>query len=209
MERGIDHHDSRAPSRAFTTVNRVARWRDAWTACMYTAENYSAKNIKSFHLVLSQWIPLLNYMFGGPIMLKNYILIFYYCREPNGPKEVFQFYVESTIREKGVRVMHIVFNSKAFETVVENYCSNVSRNNHMLVDDGRGTINFSVMEETVHNPAEFFHYTTTWQMLFLYTLHFMAHWDLFHKSNHANFDTHARLNESEFYNMYYHGQLIV
>lgn len=211
MDRTIDHHDSQRPRRNNAVLNRVGKWRDAWTACHFIAEGYTSKNLKSFHMVLSQWIPVINWIFGNPIdNLDQTVPLFYYCNEPHGPKEILQFYMEPDLRENGERYMHIIFNLYEFNAIRNNYCDNMSRHNHMLVDEARGTINFSVMddEQGVHNPAEYFKHMTTWQLLFVYTMHFLAHWDIYERYHHANYDTHLRLKESDFYNLFYFGKLV-
>ncbi|GFQ64449.1 uncharacterized protein TNCT_125251 [Trichonephila clavata] len=208
MERSIDHHESQRP-RPSAGLSRVTKWRDAWTACSTVVEGFSPTNLKNFHLVFGQWVSILNWIFGNPIHpLRQYVPYFYYCNEPNGPKEILHMYMDPTIGENNERFIHIFFNLYDFNKIRRDYCDNVNRNNHMLVDEARGTINFSVLEETIHNPAEYFQHITTWQMLFLYTLHLMAHWDTYDKYNHAHYDTHMRLTDSEFYNLYFYGQLV-
>lgn len=209
MERRIDHHDSQRPRHNSAVLNHVGKWRDAWSACNFVAEDYTAKDLQNFHIVLSQWIPILNWIFGDAIdNLDQIVPWFYYCNEPHGPKEILQFFMEPNIRENGERHMHIVFNLYEFINIRDNYCANMSRNNHMLVDEARGTINFSVIDEEQGNPAEYFKHMTTWQMLFMYTMHFMAHWDTYERYNHANYDTHLNMKQSKFYNLYYHGKLV-
>ena len=207
MERTIDHHDSQRPARA--TASRVHKWRDAWTACASVVEGYSSTNLKTFHLIFGQWLSILNWIFGNPIpQLKQYVPFFYYCNDPHGPKEILHMYMDPQVGDNSERYVHVVFNVYEFNKIRRDYCDNMNRQNHMLVDEARGIINFSVMEDTLHSPAEYFQHTTTWQLLFLFTLHLMAHWDTYDKYQHANYDTHMRVRESEFYNLYFYGQLV-
>ncbi|GFY74566.1 uncharacterized protein TNIN_303051 [Trichonephila inaurata madagascariensis] len=62
------------------------------------------------------------------------------------------------------RFIHIFFNLYEFNKIKRDYCDNVNRNNHMLVDEARGTINFSALEDTMNNPAEYFQHVTTWDL---------------------------------------------
>ncbi|GBN13098.1 hypothetical protein AVEN_257681-1 [Araneus ventricosus] len=208
MERSIDHHESQRPPTRPSTSG-VAKWRDAWTACSYVVEGYSSTNMKNFHIIFGQWVSILNWIFGNPIHpLKQYIPFFYYVTEPNGPKEILHMYMDPNIGENDERFIHIFFNLYEFNKLRRDYCDNMNRNNSMLVDEARGTINFSIMEDTMHNPAEYFKHVSTWQLLFLHTCHLLAHWDTYDKYQHANYDTHMRLRESEFYNLYFYGQLV-
>lgn len=140
--------------------------------------------------------------------MDKYIPFFYYSNDPHGSKEILHMYMDPQVGDNNERYMHIVFNLYEFNKIRREYCDNMNRNNHMLVDEARGIINFSIMEDTLHNPAEYFQHTTTWQMLFLFTLHFMAHWDTYDKYQHANYDTHMRVRESDFYNLYFYGQIV-
>lgn len=206
MERVIDHHDSQKPTRV--NVSRLLRWRDAWNACYNVVEGYSSRSLKSFHSVIGQWISILNWVFGNPIHpLRTYIPFFYYCAEPNGPKEILHAYIDPNMGENGERYMHIVFNLYEFNKIHREYCDAANQSHNMLVDEARGTINFSVLEETTHNPAEYFKHMSTWQLLFLFTVHLMAHWDTYDKYQHANYDTHMRVRESDFFNLYFAGTI--
>lgn len=208
MERNIDHHDSQRPTRTNST-NRVSRWRDAWTICSHIADGYSTVNLKNFHSIFNQWVSVINWTFGNPIHpLNQYIPYFYYCNEPHGPKEILHMYMDPNIGENNEKFLHIFFNLYEFNKIKRDYCDNMNRSNHMLVDEARGTINFSFLEDNVHNPAEYFQHAVTWQLLFLYTMHLLAHWDTYDKYQHCNYDTHMRVRESEFYNMYFYGQLV-
>ncbi|GFY41643.1 uncharacterized protein TNIN_19761 [Trichonephila inaurata madagascariensis] len=138
MERSIDHHESQRP-RTSAGLSRVTKWRDAWTACSTVVEGYSSTHLKNFHLVL------------------QYVPYFYYCNEPNGPKEILHMYMDPNVGENNERFIHIFFNLYEFNKIKRDYCDNVNRNNHMLVDEARGTINFSALEDTMNNPAEYQH----------------------------------------------------
>jgi hypothetical protein len=206
MERTIDHHESQKQTRV--NASRLLKWRDAWNACYNVVEGYSSTSLKSFHSVIGQWMSILNWVFGNPIHpLRHYIPFFYYCGEPHGPKEILHAYIDPNVGENGERYVHIVFNLYAFNKIHREYCDNTNRCNTMLVDEARGTINFSLLEETTHNPAEYFKHMSTWQLLFLFTVHLMAHWDTYDKYQHANYDTHMRVRESEFYNLYFAGNI--
>lgn len=206
MERTIDHHDSQKITRV--NVNRLLKWRDAWTACYNVIENYSSPNLRGIHTVIGQWISILNWVFGNPIHpLRQYVPFFYYCGDPNGPKEILHAYMDPSTGENGERFIHIVFNLYEFNKLHRNFCNNTNRECNMLVDEARGTINFSMLEETTHNPAEYFKHMAIWQLLFLFTIHFMAHWDTFDKYQHASYDTHMRVRESDFYNLHFAGTI--
>ncbi|GFR31672.1 uncharacterized protein TNCT_58531 [Trichonephila clavata] len=89
MERSIDHHESqRPPGQTSVGLNRVTKWRDAWTACFTVVEGYSSSNLKSFHLVFGQWVSILNWIFGNPIRpLRRMFPIFIIARNPMVPKK--------------------------------------------------------------------------------------------------------------------------
>lgn len=208
MQRSIDHHDSQSCRR--TSSNHVGTWQDAWTICRDIADKYSATEFHQIHMVLAEWIPMLNVIFGRPIKdLENYNLTFYYLFEPNGPKEIFTSYAETNKRKtpderKG---FHVVFNLYEFNATLNSYCDNVCRNNNM-VDEARGTINFTLLDETCHNPAEYFRHNTTWQMLFIYTCHFLAHWETFQNYHHAHYDNHDKMQKSPFFNLFHYGEIV-
>ncbi|KAG8173844.1 hypothetical protein JTE90_016333 [Oedothorax gibbosus] len=155
MERSIDHHDSQRPARAAS--GRIHKWREAWTACHSIIEGFPSSNLKTFHLIFGQWVSILNWIFGNPIAkLKLYTPLFYYCNEPNGPQEILTLFMDPEVGDNSERYMHIVFNLYEFNKIRREICDNMNRHNHMLVDEARGTINFSIMEDTLHNPAEYF-----------------------------------------------------
>lgn len=202
----MDHHDSQRKTRV--TVSRLHKWRDAWMACFSVVDGHASIHLKNFHNIIGQWITILNWIFGNPIQnLQQYVPYFYYWGVPHGPKEILHMYMDPSVGDNGERYVHIIFNVYEFNKLHREYCDNMNKNNNMLVDEARGTINFSMLEEPTHNPAEFFKYTSAWQLLFLFTIHMMAHWDTFDKYQHANYDTHARVRESEFFNLYFAGTL--
>lgn len=207
-ERPIDSHESKKRKTVHSPASKVDRWIHAWTACYEITQDYSHSDTKQFHSVFERWVPILNWIFEKPIShLDTYEPYFYYCTEPNGPKEIIQLYMEQDLAEGGTFV-HIIFNVYAFNIIYKRACLELSKSNQLLFNEARGTVNLSTLLDIESNTADYFESMTYWQLLFIYTLHALAHWDIYDSYKHAHYDTHLYMKESVFYKFYCCGDLI-
>lgn len=209
-ERPIDSHESKRKKVAVDRRcrSRVDRWIQAWTACYEITQDYSHLELKQFHAVFERWVPILNWIFEKPIRhLDTYDPYFYYCTAPNGPKEMIQLYMEQDLAEGGTFV-HIIFNLYEFNVIYKRACQELAKSNQLLFNEARGTVNLSTLLDEETNTAEYFQSMTCWQLLFIYTLHALAHWDIYDSYKHAHYDTHLYMKESVFYKFYCRGDLI-
>lgn len=207
MERSIDQHEIRRPNIRSSTMTHINKWREAWNVCYDVVSECPHFNLKNFHRIFDQWVPALNMIFDKVIPnLSRYTPYFYYSYEPKGPKEIIQLYFEEQPLEDKI-IVHIVFNVHEFCNIQKQYCENMNRLNQMLVNEARGTINIINQTENEMSPAEYFQLMTTWHLLFIFTLHALAHWDTFDKYEHAHYDTHMIVRDSVFFKLYYQGTL--
>lgn len=211
-DRPIDRHEIRrkTKSNVIDTRTQINKWRDSWLACYELVRDYPDVDIKSFHELFQQWVPMINYIFDNQIGdLTRYEAIFFYCQESPGPKEIIQLYFGENRLNNMVRV-YILFNQVEFIKIYEKYCKNMTQSNRMLVDESRGTINISSFEnhEVGLDPASYFKNMTCWQMLFIFTMHALAHWDAYDKYEHSYYDSHLRVRDSPFYKMHFYGKVV-
>lgn len=207
-ERPIDRHESRRHGRSYA-VSKVSKWIDAWTACYEIVQDQTGLDLKQFHLIFERWVPILNWIFQKPIFrLEKYVPYFYYCHQQNGPKEIIHLYMEPDFNEGGT-IVHVVFNFHEFNLIHKKYCTELSKSNELLFNEARGTINLSSLMDEERNSAEYFQIMTGWQLLFIHTLHALAHWNMYDKYRHAHYDTHLPIKESPFYNFYCCGDMIL
>lgn len=222
-ERPIDRHESKRkwfsrndePERKKShiarplAVSKVNTWIDAWTACYEAVQEYTHLDLKQFHTVFEHWVPILNWIFEKPIFhLENYEPYFYYCNQQNGPKEIIQLYMEQNYKEGGTTV-HVIFNIYEFDKLHKQFCEQISQSNQLLFNEARGTVNLSSLIDEDRNTAEYFRIMTGWQLLFIHTLHALAHWDIYDKYRHSHYDTHLYMKESPFYKFYCCGDMVI
>lgn len=206
-ERQIDTHESKR-KKTTQSSSKVDQWIHAWTACYEIVQDYSHTDLKQFHSIFERWVPVLNWIFEKPIRhLDLYEPYFYYYNEPNGPKEIIQLYMEQDMVE-GHTLVHIIFNLYDFKMIYKRSCQELSKSNQLLFNEARGTINLSTVLDEEYTTAEYFESMTCWQLLFIYTLHALAHWDIYDTYKHAHYDTHLYMKESVFYKFYCRGDLI-
>lgn len=207
-ERQIDTHESKRKKSTNPSSSKVDQWIHAWTACYEIAQDYSHTDLKEFHSIFERWVPILNWIFEKPIRhLDLYEPYFYYYNEPNGPKEIIQLYMEQDMVE-GNTFVHIIFNLYDFKIIYKRSCQELAKSNQLLFNEARGTINLSTVLDEDYTTAEYFESMTCWQLLFIYTLHALAHWDIYDTYKHAHYDTHLYMKESVFYKFYCRGDLI-
>lgn len=207
MNRGIDHHEVRRPT-GNTTQTKLNMWREAWNACYQVIQQWDCCDLRRFHIIFEYWVPLLNIILNKPIPnLERYQVYFYYCTEPSGPKEIIHMYVDENPLDERMDV-HIVFNVREFNALHSSYCCDLNKSNQLLVNEERGTINMAYSNNYECNPADYFKTMAKWQMLFVHTLHVLAHWDVYDKYDHAHYDTHLHLRDSPFYKVYFYGQVV-
>lgn len=213
MEREIDRHErvkSVSPKHNNSTLTKIDLWRKAWAQCYDIVDQWETFDIKKFHYVLERWIPILNRVFNYPILHleTKYQMILLYCDEPCGNKEVIHFIFDDNPTPDGSIKTFIIFNVYEFRKIFKNYCSNFSRNNVMLIDENRGTINMQACQGFTNKTADYFKYITTYHLLFIYTLHAMAHLNVFHIHDHSHYDNHAYVKDSPFFKLYFYGQIL-
>lgn len=208
-ERPIDRHESKRNLSNSRSVSRVNKWRDAWAACYGVVEEFTTVDLKQFHTVFERWVPILNWIFDRPIYkLNRYDPIFFYCHQSNGPKEIIKLYMDENVTDEQITV-YVIFNVYEFQIIQRRYCLDYSKSNQMLYNEARGTVNLSsMMEIDQHNPAEYFQTMTCWHLLFIYTLHALAHWDAYDKYEHCYYDTHLNVRDSPFFKFHFYGQVI-
>lgn len=207
-EREIDSHQSKRRKLHARPSSKINHWISAWTACYEIAQDYSHLDIRQFHSIFEHWVPILNWIFEKPIAdLDRYEPYFYYYNQPNGPKEIIQLYMEPNLVESGT-IVHIIFNMYEFNLIHKRSCEQLSKSNQLLFNEARGTVNLSTLLEEDYNTAEYFETMTRWQLLFIYTMHAMAHWHVYEMYQHAHYDTHLHMKESPFYKFYCCGDVI-
>lgn len=210
-ERPIDRHESRRNPTNIRSMSRVNKWRDAWSACYRIVEEFTVVDLKQFHTIFERWVPILNWIFDRPIHhLNRYEPIFFYCYQPNGPKEIIKLYMDENVIDEHI-VVYIIFNVYEFTIIQRRYCLDYTKSNQMLYNEARGTVNLASMienEQSNLNPAEYFQTMTCWHLLFIYTLHALAHWDAYDKYEHAHYDTHLNVRDSPFFKFHFYGQVI-
>ena len=209
-ERPIDKHESnRNPATSIRSISKVNKWRDAWMACYRVVEEFTTVDLKQFHTIFERWVPILNWIFDRPIHhLNRYLPTFYYCNQSNGPQEIIKLYMDED-SEDDLTTVHIIFNLYEFKIIQKRYCLDYTKSNQMLYNEARGTVNLaSIMQIDQHNPAEYFNTMTCWHLLFIYTLHALAHWDTYNKYESGYYDTHLYVRDSPFYKFHFYGQIV-
>lgn len=207
MERPIDTHEVRRTKVVSERPNKINQWRDAWIACYDFVSDWQTIDLKNFHYIFEKWVPLINLIFGNQIKLSRYNTSFYYIYDLAGPKEVLHLYVDNSLLQETHEV-YVLFNLHAFQKIQRQYCQDQSRSQHMLVNEARGTVNLNHFLEHESNPAEYFRIMTTWQLLFVYTVHLLSHWDTFDKYDHSDYENHVLLRESPFHKLHFYGQMV-
>lgn len=207
--RPIDHHETRSHLKKFKPTSKVKKWREAWSACYRVVEEYSYMDLKQFHKIFERWVPILNIIFENTIpKLDKYDPTFFYCNQANGPKEIIKLYMDENI-VNGRITTYIIFNIYEFNIIHKQYCTEYAKSNQMNYNEARGTVNLtSLMESDQHNPAEYFKLMSCWYLLFIYTLHALAHWDTYDKYDHGYYDTHSYVRDSPFFKFHFYGQIV-
>ncbi|GFY66930.1 uncharacterized protein TNIN_179591 [Trichonephila inaurata madagascariensis] len=210
MERRIDRHEDRRVCRATLSSSKIPIWRDMWTQCFEIVKDFPTADLKQSHGVMEMWITIMNQSLDFPIrdIGERYNFVYFYCDEPNGPKEVIHLYFDENTTEEGKITVYVIFNLYEFRKIHRNYCLNYTKNNQMLVDEARGTVNLTAYYEGGRsNPAHYFQNLITWYLYFIFVLHAMAHLDTYDKFDHAQYDTHVHLKESPFFKIYFYGRV--
>lgn len=217
--RRIDRHEVRqrpypsptTDTRHFTSLTKINQWRNAWTACYKIVQDWPHVDYTRFHDVFQYWVPIINWIFESPINLHRYQATFQYCNETPGPKEIIQIYMGEMRTSDEKIPTFIIFNVYEFRKILTQYCADMARTNRLMVDEARGTINTLALDdaEMVLDPAEFFKTMTAWELLFIFTLHALAHWDTFDKYDHCHYDTHQYVRDSVFFKMSFYGQIVL
>lgn len=212
MQREVDRHERAQTCRTTATRSRILAWRDAWNLCYRTVENLDGCEVRQFHQVFAKWVPILNRVLGSPIRnLDRYNMSMYYCDEPVGPEEIIHFYFNEVAIADGTRPTYVLFNLHEFRKLHRQFCSNYAQGNEMLVDEERGTVNMTAYYEQGMQsvcPALYYKNTTTWQLLFIFTLHAMAHLDLYDKYHNSFYKAHKNIQSSVFFKIFFYGQVV-
>lgn len=208
MERSIDRHEVRSRRTTSNAMSKVNKWRRAWIHCYNIVEHYTTFDPKNFHTLFEQWVPILNYVFDMPIHLERYDVVFYYCNVPDGPKEVIQLFMDENPLEDRTN-LHVIFNLYEFRAIHHDYCVNLTKSNKFLYNQARGTIHLSALHEELSNPAEFLTTMSGYHLLFIFTNHALAHWDVYEQYEHAHYDNHLHVRNSPFFNFHFLGELVL
>ena len=209
-ERPIDRHEINRTSN-FRSISKINKWRDAWLACYRIVEEFTTVDIKQFHSIFERWVPILNWVFDRPIHpLDRYDAEFYYCNQPNGPNEIIKLYFDDDPKEEIDSIpVYVVFNVYEFQIIQKRYCLDYTKSNQMVFNEARGTVNLrAALENERYNPAEYFQTMTCWHLLFIYTLHALAHWDTYNKYDNGHYDTHLYVRDSPFFKFHFYGQIV-
>lgn len=209
MERRIDRHEERR-QQCRNTLSKINMWREAWDGCYRFVDGWQNVDLKRFHHIFEYWVPFLNRVFDSPIRdLSRYQMTMYYCDEPGGPTEVIHLYMDENPSDDGITSVYVIFNLYEFRKIHANYCTSHTKHNQMMVDEARGTINMAAYQgSNSANPASFFKSMTTLRFLFVFTLHALAHLHIFDQQEHAHYDNHMHIKESNFFKLYFYGQII-
>lgn len=81
----------------------------------------------------------------------------------------------------------------------------MSKSNNILANKSRGIVNLSSFSEHESSPAECLKNATCWHLLFIYTMHALAHLETYENYDHAHYNTHMYVKDSPFYKMYFYG----
>lgn len=207
MERPIDSHEVRRSKKMSDRPNKINQWRDAWLACYDVVCDWQSVNLNQFHLIFEKWVPMINFIFGNPIKLNRYEPFFCYNNATSGPKEIIHLYIDNSMFEEKSEA-YIIFNMFEFKKIQREYCFDLSKSNQMLIDEARGTVNLNHFMEHEANPADYFKLMTTWQLLFVCTVHLLSHWDTFDKYDNSDYENHILPRESPFSKLYFYGQMV-
>lgn len=210
-ERPIDKHESKRNASNIRSISRVNKWRDAWWACFRVVEEFTSADVKQFHSVFERWVPIVNWIFGRPIhRLDRYEPVFFYCNHPNGPNEIIKLYMDENSMDDDCIKVYVIFNEYEFKIIQKRYCLDYTRSNRLLYNEARGTVNLATCTENDQSdPAEYFQVMTCWQLLFIYTLHALAHWDTYDKYENGYYDSHLKVRDSPFFKFHFYGQVVV
>lgn len=209
MYRGVDKHEPKQREGAVGVSSRVQAWKDAWLLCLQSLSNFTEIGPHDYHLVIEQWLPLINKAHGHPLKrLVDYQPTFYYADQADGPKEILQAYFGLTEEDTGLP-MYILFNSNLFRKIQSEYCSKYAKNSQLMLDRDRGVINLIPCTggDIQFSRAEYYKQATTWHLLFVAANHMLAHIDCFEKYDTASFDNHNLVKHSPFYKLYLFGRI--
>lgn len=201
--------DTPKSKKSTLSYSRLNQWRDAWSVCFDYVDLFTATEFEKFHQIFEIWVPILNRTFGSPIDLDRYEFSFYLCNQPKGPKEVLHLYCEDNPTEEGKTCVYVVFNLFKFRETLRKYSLNYSQNNQLLVDEGRGSINFAGSSTIACRPAYHFESLHTWLAFFAYTLHALAHLDTFDRYDTCNYHSHSHVRDSVFFKVHFFGSVNV
>lgn len=204
MQREIDkYEENRSP---INVDIKIRAWQEAWFLCSQVLNQYSMVNkISDYHLILEQWIPLINRAHNHPISLLNkYETSFYMLNKPSNLQEIFLVLFDIQGDQPH---MYIIFNCHLFSTLHKLICDIYSKNNEMNVDLDRGTVNLIAACNMQIHPAEHFKLNMAWYLLFIAVNHMMAHLECFEKLDTQSYSDHSQLRKSSFYKMYIYGRV--
>lgn len=212
MEREIDKHERVRPSKSKqSNQTKIEMWRKAWMRCQSSVEQWENFDLREIYCILERWIPILNKSFNNPLSrLDKYQITMYTYEYQNGPKEIFQLYVEDTPNPQNIKVVYIIFNLCEFMKILKSVLESLSGKNNMYMDEARGTINlFSNTDgyKSKLQKASYHKKRITCYLLFIYTLHALAHLHIYSIYKHAHFNNHKYLSNSLFFKLYYSGYI--
>lgn len=210
MEREIDKHERVKPSKSKSSnLTKIEMWRKAWMRCQSSIEQFENFDLKDIHYILEQWIPLLNKTFNNPFSrLDKFQFTMYFYEYQNGPKEIFQFYIDDTPNPENIKIVYLIFNLCDFLKILKSTLECLSGKNNMYMDEARGTLNLN--RDGYKSKLQYAAYhkkRITIYLLFIYMLHALAHLHIYSIYKHAHYDNHKYLNNSPFFKLYYSGYI--
>lgn len=210
MEREIDKHERVRPSKSKpSNQTKIALWRKAWMRCQSAIEQWENFDLREIYYILERWIPLLNKTFNNPFSrLDKFQITMYSYEYQNGPKEIIQFYTNDTPNPENIKIVYGIFNICDFLKILKSTLESLSGKNNMYMDEARGTINLDMNgHKSKLQHATYHKKRITSYLLFIYTLHALAHLHIYSIYKHAHFDNHKYLNNSPFFKLYYSGYI--
>ena len=212
MEREIDKHERVQPLKSNRlNQTKIDMWRKAWMKCMSSIEQIENSDLENLYYVLGRWIPILNKSFDSPLShLDKYQIIMYCYDHQNGPQEIIQFHVDDSPNPENLKYTYMIFNANEFNKVLKFILNCLGGRNNMYVDEARGTINIfdsttrfgSKGQHAVYHKKRIIRY-----LLFIYTLHALAHLHIYSIYKHGHYDNHKYLTSSPFFKLYYSGYM--
>lgn len=205
--RHVDKIDEGKEINQPSVLSKIQIWEQSWLACASVLSSYNGSLIKTYHVLIEKWIPILNKAHNYPIQkLSQYVPIFVYCEKPNNLKEIISIFFDLQSDDMTIR-MYIVFNVPLFKKLLNLYISLSQTNSPMHSDLDRGVINLSNHNLFNLQPAEYYRLSSCWYLLFIAVCHALTHIESFEKYDTASYNNHEYFKKSHFHKLYLHGRI--